>query len=83
MIVPTLGNATGAGTVSPSNALDFKMKADNIPFLIQGTTSDPKFVPDVKGMAGSLMQNALTGNKNGQKNPLSGVSGMFKKKPPN
>jgi AsmA protein len=83
LIVPTLGNATGAGTVSPSNALDFKMKADNIPFLIQGTTSDPKFVPDVKGMAGSLMQNALTGNKNGQKNPLSGVSGMFKKKPPN
>jgi AsmA protein len=81
LIVPTLGNATGAGTVSPGNALDFKMKADNIPFLIVGTTSDPKFVPDVKGIAGSLMQNALTGNKTGQKNPLSGVSGMFKKKP--
>lgn len=80
LIAPTLGNATGAGTVSPSNALDFKMKADNIPFLIQGTTSDPKFVPDVKGMAGSLMQNAL-GSKTGQKSPLSGVSGMFKKKP--
>jgi hypothetical protein len=55
------------------------MKADNIPFLIQGTTSDPKFVPDVKGMASGLMQNAL--GKNGQKNPLGGVSGMFKKKP--
>ena len=81
LIVPTLGNATGAGTVSPSNALDFKMKADNIPFLIQGTTSDPKFVPDVKGIAGGLLQNAISGNKNGQKNPLSGVSGMFKKKP--
>jgi AsmA protein len=82
LIVPTLGNATGAGTVSPSNALDFKMKAENIPFLIQGTTSDPKFVPDVKGIAGSLMQNALSGNKNGQKNPLGGVTDMFKKKPP-
>jgi AsmA protein len=81
LIAPTLGNATGAGTVSPSNALDFKMKADNIPFLIQGTTSDPKFVPDVKGMAGGLLQNALSGNKTGQKNPLSGVSGMLKKKP--
>lgn len=80
LIIPTLGNATGAGTVSPSNALDFKMKADNIPFMIQGTTSDPKFLPDVKGMAGSLMQNAL-GNKTGQKNPLGGVSGLFKKKP--
>jgi hypothetical protein len=56
------------------------MKADNIPFMIEGTTSDPKFLPDVKGMAGSLMQNALVG-KAGQKNPLGGVSGMFKKKP--
>lgn len=81
LIVPSLGTATGEGTVSPSNALDFKMKADNIPFVIQGTTSDPKFVPDVKGMASGLMQNALGGNKAGQKNPLSGVSGMFKKKP--
>ena len=80
LVAPSLGTATGAGTVSPSNALDFKMKADNIPFLIQGTTSDPKFVPDVKGMASGLMQNAL-GGKNGQKNPLGGVSGMFKKKP--
>ncbi len=80
LIVPSLGTATGAGTVSPSNALDFKMKADNIPFLIQGTTSDPKFLPDVKGMASGLMQNAI-GGKAGQKNPLSGVSGMFKKKP--
>lgn len=83
LIAPTLGNASGAGTVSPSNALDFKMKADGIPFLIQGTTSDPKFVPDVKGMAGGLLQNALGGNKNGQKNPLSGVTGMFNKKKPN
>jgi AsmA protein len=83
LVVPSLGTATGAGTVSPSNALDFKMKADNIPFLISGTTSDPKFLPDVKGMAGSLMQNALSGNKIGQKNPLSGVTGMFNKKKPN
>jgi AsmA protein len=81
LIVPSLGNATGAGTVSPSNALDFKMKADNIPFVIQGTTSDPKFLPDMKGIAGGLLQNALQGNKSGQQNPLSGVTGMFKKKP--
>jgi AsmA protein len=80
LIVPSLGTVTGAGTVSPSNALAFKMKADNIPFLIEGTTSDPKFVPDVKGMAGGLLNDAL-GGKNSQNNPLSGVSGMFKKKP--
>lgn len=81
LVVPSLLTATGAGTVSPSNALDFKMKADNIPFVISGTTSDPKFLPDVKGMAGSLLQDALSGNKTGQKNPLGGLSGMFKKKP--
>src|SRR5258706_1818404 len=80
LIVPSLGTVTGAGTVSPSNALNFKMKADNIPFLIGGTTANPKFLPDVKGMAGSMLNDALSG-KPGQNNPLSGVSGMFKKKP--
>ena len=80
LIVPSLGTVTGAGTVSPSNALNFKMKADNIPFLIEGTTANPKFLPDVKGMAGSMLNDALSG-KPGQNNPLSGVSGMFKKKP--
>jgi AsmA protein len=78
LLVPSLGNATGAGTVSPNNALDFKMKADNIPFTIQGTTSDPKFLPDVKGMATGLMQNAMGGAK-GQKNPIGGLGGMLKK----
>ena len=80
LIVPSLATVTGAGTVSVSNALDFKMKGDGIPFSIQGTTSDPKFVPDVKGMAGSLLKGAL-GDKSGQNNPLSGVTGLFKKKP--
>jgi AsmA protein len=78
LIVPSLGTVTGAGTVSPSNVLAFKMKADSIPFLIEGTTSDPKFVPDVKGMAGSLINGAL-GDKNG-KNSLGAAAGMFKKK---
>jgi len=81
LTVPSLATVTGAGTVSASNALDFKMKADAIPFLIQGTTADPKFVPDVKGIAGSMLNNALGGNKNGAKNPLSGASGLLGKKP--
>jgi|CZKJ01.1.fsa_nt_gi AsmA protein len=81
LAVPSLGTVTGAGTVSPSNALDFKMKADAIPFLIQGTTADPKFVPDVKGMAGSMLNGALGGAKNGTKSPLGGVSGLLNKKP--
>ena len=72
LVVPSLGTVTGEGTVSPSNALDYKLKASlsggavggatslvglgkgaSIPFFIQGTASDPKFVPDMKGMLSS------------------------------
>ncbi len=81
LVVPSLGTVTGAGTLSSSNALDFKMKADAIPFLIQGTTSDPKFVPDMKGMAGSVVNGALGGVKKGAKNPLGGATGLLGKKP--
>ncbi len=75
LVVPPLGTVTGAGTVSPDNQLDFKLKADNIPLLVTGTTSDPKFAPDLKGLAGSLLN-----QKNLGKTPLSGVSGLFNKK---
>lgn len=37
--------------------------------MIQGTTADPKFLPDVKGMAGSAataaLQNAVSGKTGG------------------
>ena len=34
---------------------------NQIPFAIEGTTSDPKFVPDVTGVAASLAKNQLGG----------------------
>jgi AsmA protein len=81
--VPSIGLLTGAGTVSPSNELAFKMNADvggmGIPFSVSGTTADPKVVPDVKGMATGLLKGALNG-KTGQSNPLGGLSGLLKKK---
>jgi AsmA protein len=80
--VPSIGLLTGGGTVSPSNELAFKMNASvaglGVPFAIQGTTSDPRFVPDVKGMATGLLKGL--GNKNGNQNPLGGLGGLFKKK---
>jgi AsmA protein len=85
LTVPAIGVLTGDGTVSPSNELAFKMKADvaglTVPFGIQGTTSDPKFTPDVKGIATGMLQNVLTqkGNTN-QQNPINDVMGLFKKK---
>jgi AsmA protein len=91
LTVPAIGVLTGAGTVSPSNELAFKMKADvqgtGIPFGITGTTSNPKFTPDVKGIATGLLQGYLNdqgkGNNQQQQNPINSVIGLFgKKKPP-
>ena len=57
-------------------------KGGGIPFMIEGTTSDPKFVPDVKGMAGSALQGVLGGKTGTQgQNPASALQGLFKKKP--
>ena len=92
LTVPAIGVLTGAGTVSPSNELAFKMKADvggmGVPFGIGGTTSDPKFTPDVKGIATGLLQGYLNNqgksNNQQQQNPINSVMGLFgkKKQPP-
>jgi AsmA protein len=76
LTVPSYGVLTGAGTVSPSNELAFKMSAKmgssgpSIPFSVQGTTSDPKFTPNVKGMASGLLKDTLG----------KSAAGLFKKK---
>lgn len=81
--VPAIGEMTGGGAVSPANDLAFKMNASvaglEVPFTIGGTTSDPKFVPDMKGMATGLLKGALNGNT--KQSPASSVMGLFKKKP--
>lgn len=102
LTMPALGVVTGAGTVSPAGALNFKMNANvsggaaggltqmaglgaqggNVPFMIEGTTSDPKFVPDVKGIAGSALQQAISGKLPGGNttNPADALGGLFGKK---
>jgi AsmA protein len=65
LVVPAIGELTGAGTVSPENALDFKMSASvhtsgllavvgnqPIPFTVEGTCAQPVFKPDVKAIVG-------------------------------
>jgi AsmA protein len=80
LTIPSIGVVTGGGTVSPSNDLAFKMNASmgglEVPFAIQGTTADPKFVPDVKGMATGLLKGL---GKNPGKSPLGGLGGLLKK----
>ena len=108
--VPAIGIVSGAGTVSPSGALDFKMMADlqgglaggltqraalgggksgGIPFSITGTTSDPKFVPDVAGVAAGVAEgalgNAMAGTKGAAKGATSvtgAVGGLLGRKKP-
>jgi len=101
LLIPALGTVTGAGTISPSNALDFKMVANlnggavsgltqmaglgtkgsgAIPVNISGTTSNPTFVPDMRGMVNGQLKGLMNGGKN---NPLGGLSGLFGKKKPN
>jgi AsmA protein len=60
LIVPAIGELTGAGTVSPVNELNFKMSAivhtsglmavignKPIPFTVKGTALNPVFDPDI------------------------------------
>ena len=64
-----------------------------VPFQIQGTTADPKFIPDVGGLAAGLLKSQLgcagglgaTGAKDAGKAPVDavkGLGGLFKKKQP-
>ena len=68
-------------------------KTTTIPFLIAGTTADPKFVPDVGGIASSLLKSqlgcagGLASGSSQQQQPnandaIDALSGLFKKKKP-
>lgn len=58
----------------------FGNSKSGVPFAIEGTTSNPRFVPDVSGLATGFAKNALggvTGGKGGLKGtPLSGMLGQ-------
>ena len=92
--VPSIGVVTGAGTVSPSGELAFKMLADlhggmvgglskvagagsgkgGVPFAIEGTTSNPKFIPDVGGAVAGLATNQVGKIAKGQVPGTDGVT---------
>jgi len=97
-VIATLASAAGqtsiAGAVGGLEGLLGKLgaaggtgKGMRIPFLIQGTTSDPRFVPDVAGLAGAMLKSQLSGtgqppNTTQGNNPLSNLDVLFKKKKP-
>ncbi len=86
LVAPAIGEVTGAGVVSASHALDFKMRValhtggvvmtalgqrgdTTVPFMIQGTASNPVFKADVAGTVKSLAGEELKklGSTNAEK----------------
>ena len=72
LIAPSIGDLAGAGTISPANALDFKMTASvktsgvaaalsgvPVSFFVQGTAQNPVFKPDVQDLARRQAQKLL------------------------
>lgn len=65
-----------------------------VPFQVKGTTADPKFVPDVEGLAADMFKSKLgcVGGSSGaagaksqanpNANPVDAITGLFKKKKP-
>ena len=81
-----LGKVTGGGGGCKSGT--------TVPFMIQGTTSEPRFVPDVGGLAAGMLKSQLgcvgglaggAGKTGGQtpEDAVKSLGGLFsKKKPP-
>ncbi|MBS1841298.1 MAG: AsmA family protein [Acidobacteria bacterium] len=88
---PANGIGSVLGVVSGTQKNNNCKNGTTIPFLIQGTSSDPKFVPDVGGVAAGLLKSQLgcTGGsllgagEKGAKTPANAVEvlgGLFGKK---
>lgn len=56
------------------------MGSSDIPVAIGGTTSNPTFMPDMKGMVNNQLKGLVNGGKT---NPLGGLGNLFGKKKPN
>jgi AsmA protein len=72
--------AAGSAAGSMTSALSAltgggKSQSGGIPFAITGTTSNPVFVPDVKGIAGGMLQGATGGTTSNPADTVQGVLG--------
>jgi AsmA protein len=76
-VTGALSSLTGGGGGSKSGN-------NGIPFIVQGTTSNPVVLPDVGGMAKSALTNGVVGNPASKANAATGLVGglLGKKKAP-
>ena len=93
LVEPSIGELSGAGTISPANALDFKMTAIvhatgalaaagkmPIPVAVKGTASNPVFQPDVKAAAAQEIKGLTGGAAKTATGVLGGLLGNKPKK---
>jgi AsmA protein len=87
MFVPTIGTLTGGGTVTPNDALDFRMTArlrsgPAIPFRIAGTSAHPSFGPDFGAIGKTVQSEALDAAKNPdlQKKAVQAIGDFFRRR---
>ena len=77
-------NLAGTAVTGLSQIAGLGGKGGSIPFFIQGTTSDPKFVPDVQGILNSRLKSGLQGNNPNPGSAVDAITVLFgKKKKPN
>ncbi len=80
VVVKSVGNLTGGGTIAPQGTLDFRMvgsvgSVHGVPFKVQGTMTNPVFVPD----AAAAMKSVLS-SPDKAAGAAKTISGLFKKK---
>jgi AsmA protein len=82
-------NVAGSAVSGLSQLAGMSGNGASIPFFVQGTTSNPQFVPDVKGIVGSQLSNQLgnqlkgrlpQSNNPGANQAIDALSGLFGKK---
>jgi AsmA protein len=75
---------SGGAATGLSQLAGLQGGSGTIPFMIEGTTSNPRFVPDVKGLLGNQLKSGipgLPGNTQGG-SVVNSLSGVFGKKKP-
>jgi AsmA protein len=79
------GGVTGAlSSLTGGGGGGSKSGNNGIPFIVQGTTSNPVVLPDVGGMANGALTNGIVGNPASKTNAATGLVGglLGKKKTP-
>ena len=75
-----LANITGGVAGNLTKMAGMGGSSGGIPVHVGGTTSNPSFMPDMKGMVGNQLKGLVPSGKD---NPLGNLGGLFgKKKPP-